>query len=164
MITGDQSATAFAIARKLDLNNGGDLKVLEAGQIAGLDAEGARRARRPAAGLRAREPGRQAQYRQGAASQWPHRGDDRRRHQRRAGACAQPMSASPWAAPAPMSRARSPTSCSLATISSGIVEAIRLGRATYANIRKVLRYLVSTNASETLTMLGAALVGGGAAR
>ena len=35
----------------------------------------------------------------------------------------------------------------------GIVEAIRLGRATYANIRKVLRYLVSTNASETITML-----------
>ena len=43
----------------------------------------------------------------------------------------------------------------------GIVEAIRLGRATYANIRKVLRYLVSTNASETLAMLGAAVVGGG---
>ena len=42
----------------------------------------------------------------------------------------------------------------------GIVEAIRLGRATYANIRKVLRYLVSTNASETIAMLGAALVGG----
>ena len=45
----------------------------------------------------------------------------------------------------------------------GIVEAIRLGRATYANIRKVLRYLVSTNASETFVMLGAALVGGRAA-
>jgi Ca2+-transporting ATPase len=44
----------------------------------------------------------------------------------------------------------------------GIIEAIRLGRATYTNIRKVLRYLVSTNASETITMLGAALAGGGA--
>ena len=44
----------------------------------------------------------------------------------------------------------------------GIIDAIRLGRATYANIRKVLRYLVSANASETLTMLGAALVGSGA--
>jgi Ca2+-transporting ATPase len=40
----------------------------------------------------------------------------------------------------------------------GVVEAIRLGRATYANIRKVLRYLVSTNASETFVMLGAALL------
>ena len=39
MITGDQSATAFAIARNLDLNNGGELKVLEAGQIAGLQPE-----------------------------------------------------------------------------------------------------------------------------
>jgi Ca2+-transporting ATPase len=44
----------------------------------------------------------------------------------------------------------------------GIIEAIRLGRATHANIRKVLRYLVSTNASETLSMVGAALVGGAA--
>jgi Ca2+-transporting ATPase len=43
----------------------------------------------------------------------------------------------------------------------GIVEAIRLGRATYANIRKVLRYLVSTNASETFAMLGAALLNAG---
>ena len=42
----------------------------------------------------------------------------------------------------------------------GIIEAVRLGRATYANIRKVLRYLVSTNASETFVMLGAALFGG----
>jgi Ca2+-transporting ATPase len=45
----------------------------------------------------------------------------------------------------------------------GIVEAIRLGRATYANIRKVLRYLISTNAAETFTMLGGALVGTGEA-
>jgi Ca2+-transporting ATPase len=42
----------------------------------------------------------------------------------------------------------------------GVIEAIRLGRATYANIRKVLRYLVSTNASETFVMLGAALFSG----
>jgi Ca2+-transporting ATPase len=39
----------------------------------------------------------------------------------------------------------------------GIIEAVRLGRATYANIRKVLRYLVSTNASESFLMLAAAL-------
>ena len=36
MITGDQSATAFAIARDLNLASDGELKVLEAGQIAGL--------------------------------------------------------------------------------------------------------------------------------
>ena len=46
---------------------------------------------------------------------------------------------------------------------AGILEAIRLGRATYANIRKVLRYLVSTNSGETFTMLGAALITGGEA-
>jgi Ca2+-transporting ATPase len=43
----------------------------------------------------------------------------------------------------------------------GIIEAIRLGRTTYTNIRKVLRYLVSTNASESFAMLGAAIAGGG---
>jgi Ca2+-transporting ATPase len=44
---------------------------------------------------------------------------------------------------------------------AGIIEAVRLGRATYANIRKVLRYLVSTNASETFIMLAAALLSRG---
>jgi Ca2+-transporting ATPase len=44
----------------------------------------------------------------------------------------------------------------------GIIAAIRLGRATHANMRKVLRYQVSTNASETLIMLGAAIVSSGA--
>jgi Ca2+-transporting ATPase len=43
----------------------------------------------------------------------------------------------------------------------GIIEGIRLGRATYANIRKVLRYLTSTNTSETFVMLAAAVVGSG---
>jgi Ca2+-transporting ATPase len=42
---------------------------------------------------------------------------------------------------------------------NGVVEAIRLGRATFANIRKVLRFLVSTNASETMLMLGASIAG-----
>ena len=39
MITGDQSATALAIARKLDLGNGGELRVLEAGQIADVPSD-----------------------------------------------------------------------------------------------------------------------------
>jgi len=39
----------------------------------------------------------------------------------------------------------------------GMVEAVRLGRATHANIRKVLRYLISTSVSETFAMLGAAV-------
>ena len=36
MITGDQSATALAIARQLDLSDGGDIEVLEASEIAAL--------------------------------------------------------------------------------------------------------------------------------
>lgn len=31
----------------------------------------------------------------------------------------------------------------------GVIDALELGRSTYDNIRKVLRYLVATNASET---------------
>jgi Ca2+-transporting ATPase len=42
---------------------------------------------------------------------------------------------------------------------SGVIEAVRLGRATFANIRKVLRFLVSTNAGETLMVLGASVLG-----
>jgi Ca2+-transporting ATPase len=45
----------------------------------------------------------------------------------------------------------------------GIVEAVRLGRATHANIRKVLRDLISTSVAESLIMLGAALIDGGVA-
>ena len=45
----------------------------------------------------------------------------------------------------------------------GMVEAVRLGRATHANIRKVLRYLISTSVSETFAMLGAAVLDGGVA-
>jgi Ca2+-transporting ATPase len=41
----------------------------------------------------------------------------------------------------------------------GVIEAVRLGRATYANIRKVLRFLVGTNAAETMMMLGASIAG-----
>ncbi|HEY8260184.1 MAG TPA: cation transporting ATPase C-terminal domain-containing protein, partial [Methylosinus sp.] len=44
-----------------------------------------------------------------------------------------------------------------------VVEAVRLGRATHANIRKVLRYLISTSISESAIMLGAALLDGGVA-
>ncbi len=40
-----------------------------------------------------------------------------------------------------------------------IVGAVELGRAIFANIRKVLRYLLTANSAEIALMLGAALVG-----
>lgn len=45
----------------------------------------------------------------------------------------------------------------------GLINAIEQGRTTYANIRKAIRYLLGTNLSEVLLMLGGALAGGGAA-
>jgi Ca2+-transporting ATPase len=41
----------------------------------------------------------------------------------------------------------------------GLVEALRLGRTSHVNIRKVLRYLVSTNAAESMLMAGTAIAG-----
>jgi P-type Ca2+ transporter type 2C len=39
----------------------------------------------------------------------------------------------------------------------GLVEALRLGRTSHVNIRKVLRYLVSTNAAESMLMAVASI-------
>lgn len=45
----------------------------------------------------------------------------------------------------------------------GLINAIEQGRTTYANIRKAIRYLLATNLSEVLLMLSGALAGTGAA-
>ncbi len=156
MITGDQSATAFAIARKLDLNAGGELRVLEAGQIANVSPElfGALAAQ-PDVFARVSPVDKlnivkalQANGRVVAMT-----GDG--------------VNDGPALRAADVGIAMGGEGTDVArqvadiVLASddmdGVVEAIRLGRATYANIRKVLRYLVSTNASETFVMLGAAL-------
>jgi P-type Ca2+ transporter type 2C len=162
MITGDQSATALAIARQLDLANGDALRVLEAGQVTDLPPNMLAALCREARVFARVSPVEKLNIVQALQT-----GD------RIVGMTGDGINDGPALRAANISIAMGGDGTDVArevadmVLASndlnGVVEAIRLGRATHANIRKVLRYLISTSVSETFTMLGAALIDGGVA-
>jgi Ca2+-transporting ATPase len=158
MITGDQSVTAHAIARSLDLSRGGSLKVLEAGSIRGLSPDLLAALASQTDVFARVSPSDKLQVvraLQAGGHVVAMTGDG--------------INDGPALRAADVGIAMggegSDTAREVADIVletddiAEIVETVRLGRATYSNIRKVLRFMVGTNAAESMLMTTAAVAG-----
>lgn len=162
LLTGDQRPTAIAVARQTRMNGGGEIRALD----------GAELARMTEAEIAACVPGVDA-FSRVSPTQKLHV----IRNLQRAGVSVIMIGDGVNDAPAlraadvslgigreSTNAARDIAQAFIATDElEGLINAIEQGRTTYANIRKAIRYLLGTNLSEVLLMLGGALAGGGSA-
>lgn len=158
MITGDQSATAYAIAKQLDLGVDSEIRVLEAGAIRGLDPETLAALAGKADVFARVSPTDKLQIvraLQAGGRIVAMTGDG--------------VNDGPALRAADVGIALGASGTDVAREVAdivlgndqlgGLVEALRLGRASHVNIRKVLHYLLSTNASESMLMALSAVTG-----
>ena len=157
MATGDQGATAYAIARQLDLSNGRPVSILESGQIEQMDPEKLRALAQRAHVFARISPEHKLQIVRAL------QGNNRIVAMTGDGINDGPALKGADIGVA-MGRSGTEVARDVADIVllddrlSSMAEAIKRGRTTYANVQKTIRYLLSTNASELIVVGGGSLL------
>jgi Ca2+-transporting ATPase len=160
MVTGDQSATAYAIARRVEISGAREIRVLDASDIQKMEPE-MLAALAPRADVFARiSPAHKlhiVQALQKSGMVVAMTGD---------GVNDGPALKAADIGVA-MGRAGTDVAHEVADVVlmdddlRGMASAVSQGRTLYGNVRKAIRYILSTNASETLTVLAATAVNAG---
>ena len=150
MITGDHPKTAAVIAAELGITTDG--RAVTGAELEKMSDETLDRTRPGSLGLCARQSRAQAADRRGAAARRRDRRDDGRRRERRARAL---KTADIGVAMGITGTDVSKEAADMVLADDNfatIVAAVEEGRAIFSNIRKFLRYLLSSNIGEVMTM------------